>query len=337
MNFKYLFLALFLATSCIQEDKSISVTDKINPNSQGDLVDSGNSSIFTITTPSANQVFGTKAITVEGVAQAGASVSASSSSSNCSTTASGDGSYSCTLSPDLPAGQNLITVSSSGKDLTVTVEIGYPDLCSLPSDVVGRVFFNFANDCQFNASVDNGWMLWLQYYHAGGTQPSHNVISGCNDLPIEDATHVLGADHSSDLTKWGHGSQSFAQKIPDNNIKLRWFGKSEHHNRVIHFESNILGQFRDGSAAHFGPGGISNSFTPLAGHTAHLPGFASAAHSGGGGDTVFTETPLWDNETSGDNAHWSAGDSLGRWYVDSRNTSDFTDDTIHKIWVGCNE
>lgn len=353
MVLRIFFLVIVLAGCNISNEGDININNKDsnstpapagNGNNDDNTSDPPTTASLSISSPTEGSSVGSTSVEVTGSYEAGATINISSGSSSCSTTALGDASFSCTLSPALPAGANVLSISATttggeSDSATLNIVVGYTDLCSLPQNITGRVFFNFASDCQFFASVENGWMLWLQYYHEGGTQPASNIISNCNDLPIDDSTLTLGTNHSNDLTKWGHGSQAFAQQIPDANIKLRWFGKTSHHNRIVHFESPILGQFRDSSASHFGPGGIANNFTALAGHTAYLPEYASATHGGGGGDGVLTNVSMWDGLSSGQNAHWSVKDVDGRWFVDSRsgsnNSQGYFEHTIHKIWVGC--
>ena len=77
-------------------------------------------------------------------------------------------------------------------------------------------------DGDFQGYVDEeGWILWLQYQHQGGTNPNLRVIEPGNDLPIYDDS-PLGADLSGDESKWGHGAQSLAASIPDDDLWLRW-------------------------------------------------------------------------------------------------------------------
>ena len=69
--------------------------------------------------------------------------------------------------------------------------------------------FDFG-DGPFAAYIDaEGWMLWTQYHHQGGTNPGLHLIQPGEDLPEYDPC-PLGCDLRFDLTKWGHGSQAFA-------------------------------------------------------------------------------------------------------------------------------
>ena len=57
----------------------------------------------------------------------------------------------------------------------------------------GAYTFNFGNG-NFQGYIDeDGWILWMQYHHEGGTNPNLNVIQLGNDLPIFDDS-PLGTD-----------------------------------------------------------------------------------------------------------------------------------------------
>ncbi len=74
----------------------------------------------------------------------------------------------------------------------------------------GAYTFNFGNG-NFQGYIDeDGWILWMQYHHEGGTNPNLNVIQLGNDLPIFDDS-PLGTDLSGDASKWGHGAQILLQ------------------------------------------------------------------------------------------------------------------------------
>ncbi len=199
----------------------------------------------------------------------------------------------------------------------------------------GIYTFNFGEE-DFDAYVDgDGWMLWLQYHHEGGTNPPLDVKDNGDNLPIYDDS-PLGTDNSNDPSKWGHGSQSMAASIPDEKLLLRWQGETSDHDRIIHFESPVLGRFQSDDEPTFYPEIIDNKRL-LDDHTAFLP-----TTSTGGTQAVFSDEAL----TSGSFWHfgkrrWDIGDG-GRWNVDNNKNSDgssitFEYNTIHRVWVKAGE
>jgi len=180
----------------------------------------------------------------------------------------------------------------------------------------------------FQAYIDaDGWMLWLQYHHAAGTNPNLNVISEANNLPMYDPSG-LGTDNSLDSTKWGHGSQAFAASIPDQFIKLKWYGKSSGHNRIIHFESRAIGDFQEDIVGSF-PSGQSFSIREdhdlKPDHTAGIPETAGQAYDNQG-DYSLTTYPFFSGSNRwgvrAGNVHWSVDDNSGS-----------INHTIHRVWV----
>ncbi len=202
------------------------------------------------------------------------------------------------------------------------------DVQGLPE---GTYSFNF-DDGDFQAYVDGeGWMLWMQYQHGAGTNPGLNVIQPGNNLPTFDAS-PLGADLSGNPSKWGHGSQTFAASIPDDQLWLRWEAETSHHNRKIHFESPVLGRFQSDSEAPFTPE-ISYQNIHRSDHTANLPDAATTGTSSNGGNNVFTSGPFWQF-----NAHSWEVNSGGRWNVDDVRNEDeslilYEHSTTHRVWV----
>ena len=170
----------------------------------------------------------------------------------------------------------------------------------------------------------------MQYHHAGGTNPGLNVIEPGNDLPIFDAG-LLGTDLSGDASKWGHGAQTFAASIPDDELWLRWEAETSHHNRKIHFESPVLGRFQSNTEDLFTPE-IKYKNIHRIDHTANLPDNASSSSSSNNSD-VLIGGPFWKfNENS-----WEVN-SGSRWNVDDvRNANNdlilFEYNTIHRVWV----
>lgn len=187
--------------------------------------------------------------------------------------------------------------------------------------------FDFG-DGPFDAYVDeDGWVLWLQYHHMGGTSPELNLIGPGNDLPVYDPSG-LGTDNSGDFTKWGHGNRAFASTVPDERVWLRWQGSTSHHDRIIHFESPLLGQWRDDADENFI--GIDDGFIPRDDHTANLP--LSAQGTTAGDDYALTKYPFYRNAGECWNIKY-AGNGWGNdWLVDDSGVTDEYH-TIHRVWM----
>ncbi|MGB0844429.1 MAG: hypothetical protein ACPGVN_06770 [Alphaproteobacteria bacterium] len=211
----------------------------------------------------------------------------------------------------VPVGSTAPTFGVAGSPFTTIAEA---------DGLTGDYIFDFGGG-EFTASIEDGWMLWLQYHHKGGTSPALDVKASGTDLPIFSGD-LLGTDNSTISAVWGHGSQAFAASIPDPDLKLRWYGESSAHARVMHFESPEIGRFQTNSGSF---SGLASNFTPLAGHTALLPGSQNAGNAGAG-DTSMTFAPFYQSDTR----TWIVSSS--RWEMDDYPiNSSF--DTIHRIWV----
>ena len=195
----------------------------------------------------------------------------------------------------------------------------------------GTYTFNLG-DGDFQGYVDEeGWILWLQYQHQGGTNPNLRVIEPGNDLPIYDDS-PLGADLSGDESKWGHGAQSLAASIPDEDLWLRWEAETSNHARKIHFESPVLGKFQSDTDTQFAPE-ITYKNVKRADHTANLPDKSGNSNPNSVGNNVFTRAPIIRFNTYA----WEINTG-GRWTVDDVRNDDGTliqdeHSTIHRIWV----
>ena len=195
----------------------------------------------------------------------------------------------------------------------------------------GMHTFNFGSG-NFDAYVDiDGWVLWQQYHHMGGTNPGLNVIPPGGNLPMYDPC-PLGCDLSWDNSKWGHGSRVFAESIPDDELWLRWEATTSHHNRKIHFESPVLGRFQSDDGGDFTPE-ITYMNVLRDDHTAFLPTSAGASSQNVGPDFVTAQGPFWNfNQQS-----WEIR-SGSRWNVDDVRNDDgslilYEHSTIHRMWV----
>ena len=124
----------------------------------------------------------------------------------------------------------------------------------------------------------------------------------------------LGTDNSGDLSKWGHGSQSFAQSIPDTDLWLRWEASTSEHSRIIHFDSPVLGDFLVSSDTNNNFLDISSYYLPLDDHTALLPGAARGSFPNGDDDQKLTSSPFF----RPGNQYWTIKRN-GKWEVDNKN------------------
>ncbi|MEL6688012.1 MAG: right-handed parallel beta-helix repeat-containing protein, partial [Pseudomonadota bacterium] len=198
----------------------------------------------------------------------------------------------------------------------------------------GQYYFNMGSGL-FLGSVDTseggGWVLVLQYIHAGGANPPLSVTGAGSNLPRLSSS-ALGADESAESERWGHaGNTAMSQFTGD--IELRWYAETNAHNRIIHFRSSLGDDYvRTGTG---GFNGIQSSFTALTNHSANLPASASSFYTNRT-DYALTSFPYWLSGTY----HWGvrgegglgSGANGGRWEVDDHaNSSD--QDTIHRVWV----
>lgn len=199
----------------------------------------------------------------------------------------------------------------------------------------GRYVFNLGSG-SFAADVDTseggGWVLVLQYVHAGGTNPPLTVLGAGANLPVT-STAALGADESGIAARWGHaGNAAMSQFGGD--IETRWFAQTSGHSRVIHFRTSLGDSyFRTGTGSMFS--GLSSNFTPLSGHTALIPGVANLGYANKT-DYALTAFPFYRDP---DNT-WAVrgetnngpGNNGNRWAVDDL-PSDLATSTIHRVWV----
>jgi hypothetical protein len=176
-------------------------------------------------------------------------------------------------------------------------------------------------DIACDMSTDGGgWTLVLNYLHRGGTNPALDVKPG--SLPLM-GSEMLGVDESGNNSLWGHASNALLNKFEFSEV--RFFGISSGHNRLIHFKTDHTGTvdyFKSGIGTMDGFGA-----SVLVGHTASLPA-STNGFSSDHGDFATTESPFFETN----NAFWNIKGSGNRWEVDD-NLGDFTNDTLHRIWI----
>ena len=167
----------------------------------------------------------------------------------------------------------------------------------------------------------DGWILLLAYNHlAGENDPL--VIGTAPSSPSDGYSHVWAGTHLG-LT------------VSDIDA-VRFYCKSEQHNRVVHFSVNndwIKAAVLTGSAAGNQASLWTSGTTKLPGHTAYLPDTTTAVLT----NTIngLLEFPMWDDV----GGHvWSIRDYFKfRWYCDDQGTTGVYDPmpnlgTLHQIW-----
>ena len=189
----------------------------------------------------------------------------------------------------------------------------------------GRYFFAIGTNT-FEADVDTseggGWVLVLQYLHKAATNPDLNVINAGDSFP-NNSTATLGADESTDLTRWGHAGNAALSQF-SGEIETRWFGQTSAHSRVIHFQTKLGDNYLKTGSGNYS--GINTQHTLLTGHSANIPAVATNYY-GNQGNLAMTSFPYW----LWGRFHWGIKGGGNRWEVDDYARA--TADTIHKIWV----
>jgi hypothetical protein len=100
------------------------------------------------------------------------------------------------------------------------------------------------------------WLLVLQYWHQGGTNPELKLRTLADGLPeLAPSSYSLGSDGSlKDQETWGHLTPKALKdlQISTGFTKLRFYAKSSAHSRVIHFKTDdtaVLNYFTTGTGS----------------------------------------------------------------------------------------
>jgi hypothetical protein len=96
------------------------------------------------------------------------------------------------------------------------------------------------------------WLLVLQYWHKGGTNPGLKLRDWADGFPVLAPSYSLGTDGSLDQSTWGHLTPAAMTtlKYAMPYTTLRFYAKSVGSGKVIHFKSSdpeMLAYFRTGS------------------------------------------------------------------------------------------
>lgn len=245
---------------------------------------------------------------------------------------------------DSSGNESDISASSGFSPGLVTVSGAYqlpesPYYLSTCADYLSNDYYNNNGDGNYWLDVDGpggispflascdmatdsgGWILVLNYVHAGGTAPALNVKT--LNLPLKNSS-TLGNNESSSTTYWGHASNSFLNNISFSQI--RYYCVIGSHARVINFKTSLAGAIsyiKTGTGTH---SGLQASFTSLTGHTGNLPG-AATGFTANATENALTNFPFM----LGGSFHWGISAS-GRWECDDFNGGS-GQNTIHRVWV----
>lgn len=204
----------------------------------------------------------------------------------------------------------------------------YRRLSDVKSTDNGPVQFKLGTNSAFTGYADNsyggGWILILQYVHAGNTNPALRSIAAYNNLPVLSSA-ALGADESGILANWGSIAPAFLLAFPDAtaDLEFRFFGRTSGHARVIHFitDSGMVSRFRNNTGTMLD---VNFQYQLLTGHTANLPRIANNTFN----QQSLTEFPMYSNGAN----HWGIRGQGNRWEVDDF-PGNFANSTIHRVWV----
>ncbi|WP_207912295.1 fibrinogen-like YCDxxxxGGGW domain-containing protein [Pseudobacteriovorax antillogorgiicola] len=168
-----------------------------------------------------------------------------------------------------------------------------------------------------------GWTMILNYVHQGATNPP--LTTRTDSMPMLNSSQL--GDDEQNSAFWGHIAPSLLSMF--NFTELRFFCRTNDHNRVLHFKTDLATCLDYGRKGAGSCNGVEGSFIALTGHTTNLPGL----NTGGDGerlDRALTETTFRGNNNL---SHWSIGSSLDSndWECDNDPDNEMFH-TIHRMW-----
>ena len=155
-----------------------------------------------------------------------------------------------------------------------------------------------------------GWMLTYAYSHIGGQ--NNALVEGTIPTDPNNGYSHVNVDHFSG---WAEAD------VED----VRFYCHTAYHSRVIHFKTSNsfqAGAAWDGSTSGNSVGYWTSGYTPLPGHSAHLPGAANYVRSNGLTDHPFFLSSMY---------HWQIRSGT-RWECDDYANS-YQHTTLHQVWV----
>ena len=157
-------------------------------------------------------------------------------------------------------------------------------------------------------------MLTYAYSHIGGQ--NNAVVEGTVPTDPNNGYSHVNVDYFSG---WAEAD------IED----VRFYCHTAAHNRVIHFKTSKgfqAGAAWDGSTSGNSAGYWNSGYTPLSGHSAHLPGATNAGFSGS--TDGFWNFPFYKSGTY----HWGIRGFGNRFECDDYPNS-YQHTTLHQVWV----
>ena len=187
-----------------------------------------------------------------------------------------------------------------------------------------------------------GWMMILNYVHAGGTNPS--LLTRSSNFPRLNSFSTFGDESGSTgaTGTWGHIGNSLANAY--NWSEYMFYGRSNGHSRVIHFvgdNSNIVNYIKSGNGSmvpYYADAGTHRNGSLY--NNATIPLYVNNDRSGfsNEGNEAMTNFPIYGESTIGNpRCHWGIRGLGDRWEVDDypsqQGSSNSGRSTIHRIWV----
>ena len=167
---------------------------------------------------------------------------------------------------------------------------------------------------------NDGYLMVCNYLHQGGTDPALDNRTN-SSLPLLGSSS-LGTNESG-TSYWGHingGTSGGTGSFGTVNM-VRWYGITNNHGRVIHFQANNTGTINYCNTGSGSNTGLASAMTTLSGHSANIPGSATTFQQGWT-DFAFYQPGQY---------HWGLKGG-NRWEVDDFPGNE-SNNTLHRVWV----